>query len=96
MTGIGTVWMVVGLGSQLVFSARFLVQWLYSEWRRESSIPMSFWYASVVGGIGLLVYAIDRRDPVFIAGQATGLFVYGRNIQLRWREARMATTEAAR
>lgn len=94
--GSGVPWMVIGLCSQLVFSARFLVQWIYSEWRRESSIPMSFWYASVVGGIGLLAYAIDRRDPVFIVGQATGLFVYCRNIQLRWRETRTDIAEAAR
>lgn len=94
--GSGTVWMVVGLGSQVVFSARFVMQWIYSEWRRESSIPMSFWYASAVGSVGLLVYAIERRDPVFIVGQATGLFVYCRNIQLRWREARTGIAEAAR
>lgn len=96
MSGIGTWWMVVGLGSQLVFSARFLVQWLYSEWRRESAIPMAFWYASVAGGLGLLAYAIDRRDPVFIVGQAAGLLVYCRNIQLRWRESRTDTAEATR
>ncbi|BFI96037.1 MAG: lipid-A-disaccharide synthase N-terminal domain-containing protein [Rhodanobacter sp.] len=92
----GIVWMAVGLGSQLVFSARFLVQWVYSEWRRESSIPMSFWYASIVGSVGLLAYAIERRDPVFIVGQASGLFVYGRNIQLRWREARADVAGVAR
>ncbi|MBD8872023.1 lipid-A-disaccharide synthase N-terminal domain-containing protein [Rhodanobacter sp. DHB23] len=88
--------MVIGLGSQLVFSGRFLMQWIYSEWRRESSIPMSFWYASAAGSVGLLAYAVERRDPVFIAGQATGLLVYCRNIQLRWREARAGGTEAAR
>jgi lipid-A-disaccharide synthase-like uncharacterized protein len=96
MTGAGTVWMIVGMASQVVFSARFVMQWIYSEWRRESSIPMAFWYASVLGGAGLLAYAIERRDPVFIVGQATGLFVYGRNIQLRWREARAGLAEAKR
>ena len=96
MTGAGTLWMVIGMGSQLVFSGRFLMQWVYSEWRRESSIPMSFWYASAVGSIGLLAYAIERRDPVFIVGQATGLAVYGRNIQLRRREARTGIAEATR
>lgn len=96
MTSAGTLWMVIGMSSQLVFSGRFLVQWIYSEWRRESSIPMSFWYASAGGSIGLLAYAIERRDPVFIVAQATGLFVYCRNIQLRWREARAGITEVAR
>lgn len=94
--GSGTLWMILGLGSQLVFSARFVMQWIYSEWRGESSIPMSFWYASVAGSVGLLAYAIERRDPVFIVGQATGLFVYCRNIQLRWREARADLAEATR
>ncbi|MBD8879347.1 lipid-A-disaccharide synthase N-terminal domain-containing protein [Rhodanobacter hydrolyticus] len=84
------------MGSQLVFSSRFLMQWIYSEWRRESSIPMSFWYASAAGSIGLLAYAIERRDPVFIVGQATGLCVYCRNIQLRRREARADIAEASR
>jgi len=96
VTDAGSVWMVVGMGSQVIFSARFVMQWIYSEWRRESSIPMAFWYASVIGSIGLLAYAIERRDPVFIVGQATGLLVYGRNIQLRWREARAGVAEAAR
>jgi lipid-A-disaccharide synthase-like uncharacterized protein len=96
VTGAGTLWMVIGMGSQLVFSGRFLMQWIYSEWRRESSVPMSFWYASAAGSIGLLAYAIERRDPVFIVGQATGLFLYCRNIQLRWREARTGIAEATR
>lgn len=96
MTGTGPLWAVIGMGSQVVFSARFLVQWIHSEWRGESSIPMAFWYASVVGSAGLLAYAIERRDPVFIVGQTTGLFVYGRNIQLRWREAREGVAEASR
>jgi lipid-A-disaccharide synthase-like uncharacterized protein len=96
VTDAGTLWMVVGMGSQLVFSGRFLLQWIYSEWRCESSIPMSFWYASAAGSIGLLAYAIERRDPVFIVGQASGLLVYCRNIQLRRREARAGIAEAAR
>jgi lipid-A-disaccharide synthase-like uncharacterized protein len=91
-----TPWMLVGMAGQLVFSARFLMQWIYSELRQESAIPMSFWYASIAGGAALLAYAIHRRDPVFITGQATGLFVYSRNIQLRFREARQHRAEAAR
>lgn len=96
MTGTGTLWMVIGMASQLVFSGRFVMQWIYSEWRHESSIPMAFWYASAMGSVGLLAYAIERRDPVFIVGQATGLLVYCRNIQLRWREARTVVTETTR
>ena len=74
------VWLSLGLLGQLCFSARFLVQWIASERRRQSVIPREFWYFSVGGGLVLLIYAIHRLDPVFILGQATGLFVYARNL----------------
>lgn len=93
MISESTLWLVIGMGGQVVFSARFLMQWIYSEFRRESAIPMSFWYASIVGGAALFAYAIYRRDPVFIVGQATGLLVYGRNVQLRLREARQCVAQ---
>jgi len=80
-------WHVLGLGSQLVFGSRFLVQWLASEKRGESVIPPYFWYASLVGAVGLLAYAIHIKDPVFILGQSFGLVVYTRNLMLR-RSAR--------
>jgi lipid-A-disaccharide synthase-like uncharacterized protein len=74
------VWVVVGIAAQLLFFGRFLVQWLASEAKRESVIPASFWYFSLAGGAGLLVYALHKRDPVFILGQAGGLLIYARNI----------------
>jgi lipid-A-disaccharide synthase-like uncharacterized protein len=76
------IWLVVGLFAQALFSLRFLVQWVASERRRESYVPDVFWYFSVAGGALLLAYAIHRRDPVFIIGQASGLLVYLRNITL--------------
>ncbi len=63
-----------------MFSMRFLIQWISSEKRRESVIPIAFWYCSVAGGTTLLAYAIHRLDPVFIVGQAAGLLVYARNL----------------
>jgi lipid-A-disaccharide synthase-like uncharacterized protein len=81
-------WLALGLAGQIVFTGRFLLQWLYSEKRGESLIPMTFWYASIIGGAVLLVYAIHLRDPVFITGQAFGVVIYLRNVQLRLREAR--------
>jgi lipid-A-disaccharide synthase-like uncharacterized protein len=74
------VWLGVGLLGQLCFSARFLVQWIASERRKESVVPTQFWYFSVGGGLVLLIYAIYRLDPVFIIGQGAGLFVYARNL----------------
>jgi len=79
---IPTLFLVVGFTGQALFSMRFIVQWLVSEKKGESVIPMAFWYFSVAGGMTLLTYAILRRDPVFILGQAGGLVVYIRNLML--------------
>jgi lipid-A-disaccharide synthase-like uncharacterized protein len=76
-------WIVLGFVAQGLFTMRFLVQWIASERQRKSVVPMAFWYFSVAGGALLLVYAIYRKDPVFILGQATGLVVYVRNLMLR-------------
>jgi len=73
---------------QALFSMRFLIQWIYSEKKGRSVIPLAFWYFSLAGGITLLTYAIYRKDPVFIVGQATGVFIYTRNLQLLARERR--------
>jgi lipid-A-disaccharide synthase-like uncharacterized protein len=79
-------WLAVGFGAQGLFSARFLLQWIHSERRRRSAIPKAFWHFSLVGGGLLLAYAVHKRDPVFIVGQATGILVYFRNLML-WRDA---------
>lgn len=87
-------WLTVGFIGQALFSLRFLVQWLSSERRGRSVVPVEFWYFSLAGGITLLSYAIHRADPVFIVGQLTGLFIYGRNLQLVTRERRAAPPAA--
>lgn len=79
---MSTLWLAIGLAGQAAFGARFLVQWIASERRGRSVIPMAFWWLSVCGGVVLLSYAIHRRDPVFILGQSFGLVVYLRNIVL--------------
>jgi lipid-A-disaccharide synthase-like uncharacterized protein len=80
------MWIGTGLLGQLLFSCRFLVQWYASEKRKQSVIPMSFWYFSIGGGLTLLAYAIYRVDPVFIFGQSAGLFIYLRNLALLNRD----------
>ena len=75
-------WVMIGLTGQLLFTARFLVQWLASERERRSVIPIAFWYFSLVGGVVLFTYALYRRDPVFILGQSMGLLIYIRNLWL--------------
>lgn len=79
------LWLLVGLAGQLLFSMRFILQWLQSERAKRSVVPTAFWYFSVAGGATLLGYAIHRRDPVFILGQGIGLFIYFRNLQLIYR-----------
>jgi lipid-A-disaccharide synthase-like uncharacterized protein len=85
-------WIAFGFIGQLVFSMRFLVQWLASERKKESHIPILFWYLSLGGSIILLIYAIHRRDPVFIVGQTTGFIVYVRNLMLIYRKRESETT----
>jgi lipid-A-disaccharide synthase-like uncharacterized protein len=78
--------MLFGFAGQALFSARFIVQWLASEARKQSVVPLAFWYFSLAGGILLLTYAVLRHDPVFVLGQLAGLVVYARNLVLISRE----------
>ena len=79
-------WVVLGFVAQGLFTMRFAVQWIASERVGRSVVPMSFWWFSISGGVLLLVYALYRRDPVFIAGQAFGVFIYLRNVFFVLRE----------
>jgi lipid-A-disaccharide synthase-like uncharacterized protein len=82
MVKIETWLLCLGLAGQAVFASRFLVQWVVSERRGESVIPLAFWYLSLGGAVLLFAYATLRQDPVFMLGQATGSFVYVRNLVL--------------
>ena len=83
-------WLAFGFLGQACFSMRFIWQWLYSEYRKRSVIPVAFWYFSLAGGATLLIYALHREDPVFIVGQGAGLVIYSRNLYLIHRERRRA------
>lgn len=76
------IWILFGLFAQLLFTARFIVQWIASERAGESVVPELFWLISLGGSFLLLLYAIHRNDPVFILGQSAGVFIYLRNIHL--------------
>jgi len=75
-------WLILGLMGQGVFSARFLTQWVASERAGKSIIPTSFWWMSLVGSVMLFIYGLQRREPVLVIGQCTGLLIYGRNLAL--------------
>ena len=87
-TGYELAWVAIGLGGQLMFMLRFVVQWIVSERARRSVIPVAFWWMSIAGAAILLAYAIHRRDPVFILGQSLGFLVYVRNLWLIHAESR--------
>jgi lipid-A-disaccharide synthase-like uncharacterized protein len=84
------LWLLVGFGGQALFMGRFVIQWFVSEREHRSVIPVSFWYFSILGALVLLVYAVHRRDPVFIAGQLLGVLIYLRNLHLIRTERRAA------
>jgi lipid-A-disaccharide synthase-like uncharacterized protein len=79
-------WVVLGFVAQALFSARFLVQWIASERAKRSVIPTAFWVFSIGGGVLLFIYSLYSKDPVFIAGQGLGLFIYLRNLYFVLRE----------
>ena len=76
------IFLTIGFLGQGLFASRFIVQWIYSEKKGVSYIPIIFWYLSIFGGVGLLIYAIFRKDPVIILGQSFGIFIYLRNLYL--------------
>ena len=80
-------WAGVGFLGQILFTARFIVQWVASERRRESVIPLAFWYFSIGGGLVLLIYAMAIGSLPFVLGQGAGLFVYARNLHLIRKKA---------
>jgi len=89
-----TIWVGIGFIGQMLFGARFLIQWIVSERERRSHIPLAFWYFSLGGGVVLLSYAIWRADPVFIMGQSMGLMIYLRNLYFIYKErAEQASAE---
>jgi lipid-A-disaccharide synthase-like uncharacterized protein len=75
-------WLAFGLAAQLLFTARFVVQWLASEKAGKSVVPVAFWLLSIGGGMMLLIYGLVRREPIIIMGQALAVFIYIRNIML--------------
>jgi lipid-A-disaccharide synthase-like uncharacterized protein len=86
-------WVVLGFVAQAFFTMRFVVQWIASERARRSVVPVAFWFFSIGGGALLLVYALYRRDPVFIAGQGLGLVVYMRNLYFIFVSGRQVSAD---
>ena len=86
LSSLEIVFLVIGFVGQGIFASRFVIQWIHSEKKGESSIPIIFWYLSIFGGLGLLTYAIFRKDPVIITGQLFGILIYTRNLILIYKK----------
>ena len=82
------LWLGVGFVGQVFFTMRFLVQWLASERKRASVVPITFWYFSILGSLHLLSYAIWRQDPIIILGQSFNSLIYVRNLMFIYRARR--------
>jgi lipid-A-disaccharide synthase-like uncharacterized protein len=89
-------WLVFGLAAQLIFAARFIVQWIASERAGKSVVPFAFWIFSVGGGLMTLLYGIVRREPVIIFGQGMATIIYVRNIMLIFRSGKAEQTKIER
>lgn len=92
----GVAWVVLGIGGQLAFTARMLIQWIRSEREKKSVIPVTFWWLSLVGATLMIVYFIWRKDVVGVAGQTTGFYVYLRNLVLIYRPNKPDSLESSR
>jgi lipid-A-disaccharide synthase-like uncharacterized protein len=95
-TWASLVWVCLGFAGQLVFSCRFLVQWIISEKKRQSTVPEVFWWLSLSGGVLLFTYFVWRQDIVGVLGQSSGLVIYARNIRLIAKKRRRDRTAAER
>jgi lipid-A-disaccharide synthase-like uncharacterized protein len=85
-TAADAAWLIAGLLGQLMFTARFVVQWIASEQAGKSVVPVAFWYFSIAGGLIVLAYGIHKLEPVIILGQLPGVLIYSRNLWLISRE----------
>ncbi len=74
--------MTLGIVSQVLFTLRFVYQWLYSEKMKASLLPMGFWLLSLAGSLLIFIYAIFRLDPVLFIGHSSGIIIYCRNIYI--------------
>ena len=83
-------WLILGFIGQVMFTMRFIIQWIASEKKKESIIPISFWYFSLIGGLVVLFYAIHRMDPVFILAYLPGNLIYFRNLYFIYKKKRMS------
>ena len=79
---IPTWLLILGVVAQVIFTLRFVYQWIHAERYKESTLPMGFWVLSLSGAVLILTYAIIRKDPVLFVGHLFGMIIYARNAYL--------------
>jgi len=79
------IWTTVGFVGQFAFGGRFVLQWIASEMKKRSHVPVGFWYLSLVGSLILLTYSIHRSEPIFILGFSLNTIIYVRNLHLIYK-----------
>jgi lipid-A-disaccharide synthase-like uncharacterized protein len=82
------VWSIVGLAGQFTFGGRFILQWIVSEYKKRSYVPVAFWYLSLLGSFILLAYSFHKKDPIFILGFLLNSAIYIRNLHLIYKHKR--------
>ena len=85
-------WFAIGLTGQAVFGARFVLQWIVSEYKKRSHVPTAFWYISLVGSLVLLTYSVHRRDLIFMLGLSLNSLIYIRNLHLIHKHEKQSVT----
>ena len=89
------VWFIVGFTGQMVFGARFVLQWIVSEYKKRSHVPIAFWYISIIGSVILLTYSIHRKDLIFMLGLSLNTLIYMRNLRLIYKHAAKSAENGA-
>jgi lipid-A-disaccharide synthase-like uncharacterized protein len=88
------VWATTALVGQIIFGARFIIQWIVSEYKKKSHVPTSFWFISLVGSIILLAYSIHIKNPIFMLGFSLNTLIYIRNLHLIYKHAEKGVVTA--
>jgi lipid-A-disaccharide synthase-like uncharacterized protein len=81
------VWATVALVGQVIFGGRFVLQWLVSEYRKKSHVPIAFWYLSILGSLILLAYSVHIKNPIFMLSFSLNTLIYFRNLHLLYLES---------
>ena len=88
------MWTLVGFVGQGTFGARFILQWIVSEYKKKSHVPTAFWFISLAGSLILLTYSIHIKNPIFMFGFSLNTLIYLRNIHLIYKHSKRGVVTA--